>query len=159
MSSQGADPHTIRVSGQHTTKTQSLGSVQTRQERIAHIANKYADAPLTTLGHYMDAVWMHTAYQRVNKTKSTGVDNVTTEAYAADLAANLDGLLQRAKDGSYRATPVKRVEIPKNETEMRTIGIPTFERKVLERAVQMILEPIYEQIFRDSSYEIGRAHV
>lgn len=152
MSSQGADPHMTRVSGQHTTKTQSLGSVRTRQRRIAHVANKYAHDPLTTLGHYMDTVWMHTAYQEVNKTKSTGVDNVTAEAYAADLAANLGGLLQRAKDGSYRATPVKRVEIPKNETEMRTIGIPTFERKVLERAVQMILEPIYEQIFRDCSY-------
>jgi len=59
----------------------------------------------------MDMLWMHTAYKRVNKDSAVGVDEVTAEQYAVNLEANLADLLQRAKDGSYRATPVKRVEI------------------------------------------------
>lgn len=152
MSSDGAGLYTVSGSGRHTAKAQSLGSVRTRQERIAHIAGKYADTPLTTLGHNIDMLWMHTAFQKVKKSKSVGLDNVTASEYAVNLETNLAGLLQRAKDGSYRATPVKRAEIPKNEKEMRIIGMPTVERMVLEQAVKMVVEPIYEQIFMNCSY-------
>jgi RNA-directed DNA polymerase len=70
------------------------------------------------------------------------------------LRENLQTLLDRAKSGTYRAPPVRRVRIPKGAgtTEIRPIGIPTFEDKVLQRAVVMALEPIYEQDFRDCSY-------
>lgn len=152
MSSKETGLYTVSGSGQHTAKTQLLGSVRTRQERIAHIAGKYADTPLTTLGHNMDMLWMHTAFQRLKKKKAVGLDNVTVSEYAVNLEMNLADLLQRAKDGSYRATPVKRVEIPKNDKEMRGIGIPTTERKVLEQAVKMVIEPVYETIFLDCSY-------
>lgn len=152
MSSQGADLHTISGTGRHTAKKRSLGSVRTRQDHIAHTAKKYADTPLTTLGHNMDMLWMHTAFKLVNKESAVGVDGVTADRYAMNLDSNLAGLLERAKSGSYRATPVKRVEIPKNDTEMRTIGIPTIERKILERAVKMVIEPIYETDFLECSY-------
>ena len=73
--------------------------------------------------------------------------------YAANLEANLQRLLDRAKSGSYRAPPVRRVHIPKgNGREMRPLGIPTFEDKVLQRAVVMVLEAVYEQDFLDCSY-------
>ena len=67
---------------------------------------------------------------------------------------NLGRLLDRAKSGTYRAPPVRRVHIPKggSRTETRPIGIPTLEDKVLQRAVAMLLEPIYEQDFLDCSY-------
>lgn len=152
MSSQGAGPHTVSGSGQHTTKTQLSGSVRTRQNRIAHIAKKYANSPLTTLGHHIDMPWMHAAFKRLKKNSASGLDDITVADYAENLETNLAGLLQRAKEGSYRATPVKRVEIPKNEKEVRTIGIPTVERKVLEQAVKMVIEPVYETIFSDCSY-------
>ncbi len=158
MSSEGLDLYTVSVSGLHTAKTQSSGSVRTRQKRIAHIAGKYADTPLTTLGHNIDMSWMYTAFQKLKKNKSAGLDNVTVSEYAVNLEPNLADLLQRAKDGSYRATPVKRVEIPKNEKEMRVIGIPTVERKVLEQAVKMVIEPIYEMIFRDCSHGFRKEH-
>ena len=66
---------------------------------------------------------------------------------------NLQSLLDRAKSGTYRAPPVRRVHIPKGTgNETRPIGIPTLEDKVLQRAVVMVLEPIYEQDFLDCSY-------
>ena len=73
--------------------------------------------------------------------------------YAADLEGNLQSLLDRAKSGRYQAPPVRRVHIPKGTgPETRPIGIPTFEDKVLQRAVAMVLEAVYEQDFLDCSY-------
>ena len=82
------------------------------------------------------------------------MDGQTGEDYAADLKGNLQSLLDRAKSGTYQAPPVRRVHIPKagSATETRPLGIPTFEDKVLQRAVVMVLEAIYEQDFLDCSY-------
>ena len=82
------------------------------------------------------------------------MDGQTWFEYERDLEANLQSLLDRAKSGTYRAPPVRRVYIPKagSTTETRPIGIPTLEDKVLQRAVVMLLEPIYEQDFDVGSY-------
>ena len=74
--------------------------------------------------------------------------------YEQDPEGNLRNLLDRAQSGSYQAPPVRRVHIPKggSTTETRPLGIPTLEDKVLQRAVVMLLEPIYEQDFLDCSY-------
>ena len=81
------------------------------------------------------------------------MDGQTAAEYAYDLEANLQSLLERFKSGSYRAPPVRRVHIPKGDgSETRPIGIPTFEDKVLQRAVTMVLEAVYEQDFLDCSY-------
>lgn len=82
-----------------------------------------------------------------------GVDKQTASEYEKNLGGNLRSLLERAKSGSYFAPPVRRVEIPKGTgKETRPIGIPTFEDKVLQRTVCMVLEPVYEQEFLDCSY-------
>ena len=82
------------------------------------------------------------------------MDGQTWAEYAKNLEGNLQSLLDRAKSGTYRAPPVRRVHIPKagSTTETRPIGIPTLEDKVLQRAVVMLLEPIYEQDFDAGSY-------
>ena len=82
------------------------------------------------------------------------MDGQTAADYEADLQGNLQSLLDRAKSGTYKAPPVRRVHIPKggSKTETRPIGIPSFEDKVLQRAVVMVLESIYEQDFCDCSY-------
>lgn len=153
MSSEGDKRSDYRREvGGRTPKIQSADSVLNRQRHIAHIAQKYTDSPLTTLAYHMDSLWMHEAFSRVKKNSASGVDGVSAAEYAKDLESNLAALLDRAKSGSYRAPPVKRKLIPKNEYEFRAIGIPTVEDKVLQRAVAMILEPIYEQEFDDCSY-------
>ena len=152
MSSQGDRSGHDGVTAEHVAEIRPLSSVRTRQEHIASVAEKYTDSPLTTLGHHMDMIWMLEAFWRVKKDSAPGVDGVTVEEYAKDLEANLAQLLELAKSGRYRTPPVQRVHIPKNEKETRPIGMPTLEDKVLQRAVVMLLEPIYETDFLDCSY-------
>lgn len=74
------------------------------------------------------------------------------QPFEEDLEGNLRNLLDRFKSGSYVAPPVKRVYIPKGDGRVRPIGIPTLEDKILQRAVVMLLSPLYEQDFLDCSY-------
>jgi RNA-directed DNA polymerase len=108
----------------------------------------------TSLAHHLDVEWMREAYRRTRKDGAAGVDGVTAADYERDLQGNLERLLDRAKSGAYRAPPVRRVHIPKGNsaTETRPIGIPTLEDKVLQRAIVMLLEPIYEEDFSESSF-------
>ena len=107
----------------------------------------------TSLNHHIDLIWLYEAYRRTRKDGAAGVDGQTADAYAEHLEENLQDLLDRAKSGHYRAPAVKRAHIPKGDgTSTRPIGVPTFEDKVLQRAVAMVLEPIYEQDFLDCSY-------
>jgi group II intron reverse transcriptase/maturase len=108
----------------------------------------------TTLAHHIDLQWLHEAYRRTRKDAAVGIDGVTAQEYEAALEANLTELLERFKSGDYRAPAVRRVHIPKEGAHHKTrpIGIPTLEDKVLQRAVLMVLEPVYEQEFKDCSY-------
>jgi group II intron reverse transcriptase/maturase len=125
--------------------------ISTRLERIATLARQVS-TPLTTLAHHIDLDWLREAHRRTRKDGATGVDGQTADEYATHLEDNLRSLLERAKSGTYRAPPVRRAYIPKDSGEMRPLGIPTFEDKVLQRAVAMVLEAVYEQEFLDCSY-------
>jgi len=128
-------------------------TISTRRQRIATLARQSPQAALTTLAHHIDIDWMFEAYRRTRKDGAVGVDGQTAKDYAVDLEGNLRSLLDRAKSGRYQAPPVRRVYIPKGTgPETRPIGIPTFEDKILQRAVAMVLEAVYEQDFMDCSY-------
>ena len=130
-----------------------LESVSTKQQRIAMLARQGPQMAFTSLAHHMDIGWLREAYGRTRKDGAVGVDGQTAEGYAANLEENLQSLLDRAKSGTYFAPPVRRVHIPKGTgDETRPIGIPTFQDKVLQRAVVMVLESVYEQDFMDCSY-------
>ena len=134
-------------------ETLSSETVSTKIERIAKLAREYSDRPLTTLAHHVDVEWLREAYRRTRKDGARGIDGQSAEQYAERLDENLKSLLDRAKSGVYRAPPVRRVHIPKGDgSQTRPIGIPTFEDKVLQRAVAMVLEAIYEEEFHDFSY-------
>jgi RNA-directed DNA polymerase len=133
---------------------QSPEIVSTKLERIAELAKRMRGTALTTLSHHIDVEWLLVAYQRTRKDGAVGVDGQTAAEYAKNLEGNLASLLDRAKSGDhYRAPPVRRVHIAKGDgKKTRPIGIPTFEDKVLQRAVAMVLEAVYEQDFLDCSY-------
>ena len=138
----------------NTEDTLGSVSVYTKQQRIAQLAEQMPQAVLTTLSHHVDMDWLREAYRRTRKDGAAGVDKVTAAEYERDLETNLASLLERFKSGSYRAPAVRRVYIPKEAEGKaeRPIGIPTLEDKVLQRAVVMLLTPIYEQDFLDCSY-------
>ncbi|HEX7625286.1 MAG TPA: group II intron reverse transcriptase/maturase [Anaeromyxobacteraceae bacterium] len=107
----------------------------------------------TTLAHHIDQELLQEAYRLTRKDGAVGVDHQTAQEYAANLEGNLAALHERLKAGTYVAPPVKRVHIPKGDgSKTRPIGIPTFEDKVLQRAVAMVLEAVYEQDFLDCSF-------
>lgn len=129
-------------------------TVSTKQKRIAELAKQSPQMAFTSLAYLVDLDWLTEAYRRTRKDGAAGVDGVTAAEYEQDLEGNLRRLLDRVKSGTYRAPPVRRVHIPKgnSKTETRPIGIPTLEDKVLQRAIVMLLEPIYEHDFLDCSY-------
>ncbi|HEV2380930.1 MAG TPA: group II intron reverse transcriptase/maturase [Terriglobia bacterium] len=125
-----------------------------KQRRIAELAKQSPQMGFTSLAYHMDIEWLREAYRRTRKDAAAGVDGQTAAEYEQDLEGNLQRLLDHAKSGTYRAPPVRRVHIPKggSTTETRPIGIPTLEDKILQRAVVMLLEPIYETDFHDGSF-------
>jgi group II intron reverse transcriptase/maturase len=134
-------------------ETPGSENISTKLQRIAELARQRSGVALTTLAHHIDTEFLGEAYRRTRKDGAAGVDGQTAKEYAAQLKVNLAALLDRFKSGEYRAPPVRRVHIPKGDGRTtRPIGIPTFEDKVLQRAVTMVLEAVYEQEFLECSY-------
>jgi len=127
-------------------------TVSTKLERIATLAQQMPGVAIHSLSHHIDVDWLREAYRRTRKDGARGVDGQSAAEYAKDLEGNLETLLNKAKSGSYRAPPVRRVHIPKGKGGTRPLGIPTFEDKVLQRAIAMALEAIYEQDFLPCSF-------
>lgn len=135
------------------TETSGSEIISTKLEQIANMAKAMPGVAITTLAHHIDVDWMREAYRRTRKNGALGVDGQGAAQYAKALEVNLRSLLDRAKSGTYQAPPVRRVHIPKGDgTQTRPIGIPTFEDKVLQRAVAMAVEAVYEPSFLDVSY-------
>jgi retron-type reverse transcriptase len=107
---------------------------------------------LTSLHHLIDLEWMFEAFRLTRKDGAPGVDGVTAEDYEANLEVNLSDLLARIKSGRYVAPPVRRRYIPKADGTQRPLGIPTLEDKVAQRAILLLLEPIFETEFLSCSY-------
>lgn len=126
--------------------------VSTRLRRIAKGSRDLKGKPLTTLSHHIDLLWLYEACRRTRRGGATGIDRQTGTEYHSSLDSNLRALLERFHTGRYRAPPVRRVEIPKRDGQHRPIGIPTYEDKVLQRAVAMVLNAVYEEEFLDCSY-------
>ena len=129
-----------------------LPPVSTRLEQIAEQAICYPERAFTTLAHHIDVEWLLEAHRLVNKNSAPGIDRITAKDYAANLVDNLVNLHERIQEGTYRATPARQVFIEKDDGGKRALAIKIFEDKIVERAVVMILEAIYEQDFYDFFY-------
>lgn len=146
----------------NTNEPSTSGNVSTRLKRIAELARTLPGKPIRSLAHHIDLELMREAYRRTRKDGATGIDGVTATEYERRLEQNLTHLIDRFKSGTYKAPAVRRTYIEKADGGQRPLGIPTFEDKVLQRAVTTVLEAVYEQDFLPSSYgyrpNVGALH-
>jgi retron-type reverse transcriptase len=127
-------------------------TVTTKLQRLAAQAACDPERVFTTLAHRIDVDFLREAYRQTSKSSASGLDGVTAQQYAEHLDENLRDLHERLCSGRYQAVPVERVWIEKEAGGQRPIGKPTFEDKIVQRAVAMLVEAIYEQDFYDCSY-------
>jgi group II intron reverse transcriptase/maturase len=120
--------------------------------QIAERARKYKGEALHNLHHFIDISMLQESYKELNKQSAKGVDGVTWQHYGEKLEERLPGLLEEFKSGRYRAPAIRRVYIPKDKHNKRPLGIPTIEDKVLQASVVKVIEPVYEEEFKDFSY-------
>jgi len=126
--------------------------VQNGLDRVREAARRDKEARFTALLHHVDLNRLWAAYTGINPKAAPGVDKMTWDAYGQDLRANLEDLLRRVHSGAYRASPSRRVYIPKPDGRQRPLGIATLEDKILQRAVVEVLNAIYEEDFLGFSY-------
>ena len=127
-------------------------SVSTKLQRIAEMAKSNPNLIFTSLAHLIDFSFLREAWFLTNKDGAPGIDDKTADEYAANLDVNLENLHCRLKAGTYVAPSVKRVWIPKDDGRKRPIGMPTFEDKIVQRAVAMLMGAVYEQDFYPCSF-------
>ena len=121
-------------------------------DRVRQVARKDRDVRFTALLHHVTVDRLREAYRAISPSAAAGVDGVTWRDYGSDLEANLRDLHARVARGAYRASPVRRVFIPKPDGRLRPLGVAAVEDKILQRAVVEVLNAIYEQDFLGFSY-------
>ncbi len=126
-------------------------TVTTKLQQIAEQAARDPARVFWTLAHLIDEDFLREAYRHTSKASAAGIDGVTAKQYAEHLDANLRDLHERLRSGRSQAAPVERVWIEKEDGRQRPIGKPTFEDKIVQRAVARLLEAIDEQDFYDGS--------
>src|SRR5207302_10682717 len=115
-------------------------------ERVRRVARMDKGARFTALLHHVDLDRLWAAYAAISPKAAPGVDQVTWAAYGQDLRANLEDLLRRVHSGAYRASPSRRVYIPKPDGRQRPLGIATVEDKIVHRVVAEVWYVIYDVV-------------
>ncbi len=126
--------------------------VSSELERVRRVARQDGDVRFTALLHHMTVDRLREAYRAISPNAAPGIDGVTWRDYGLDLEANLRDLYARVHGGAYRASPTRRVFIPKADGRLRPLGVAALEDKIVQRAVVEVLNAIYEEDFLGFSY-------
>jgi len=137
---------------QSTARTQSRDAVSQAQARIREAVNRNRTEKLTALFHHLSIDVLRGGFLSLKKSAAAGTDELTWADYEKDLEPRLSDLHARIRQGAYRATPSRRVYIPKADGKERPLGIAAIEDKIVQAAVVMILTPVYEAEFLGFSY-------
>src|SRR5215831_9850458 len=139
-------------------KTPGSPTISMKLQKIAQQAQRYPAMVFNNVFHLIDRDFLREAYRLTRKHSAPGVDQVTATQYAEPLEDNLRDLHERLRDNQYVAPPVERVWSEKEGGKQRPIGKPGFEDKIVQRAVVMILEAIFEPAFQAFSHGFRREH-
>lgn len=126
--------------------------MSTKLARIAELAKKNKELKFFSIAHRLTVEAMERAFVSLKKEASAGVDGMTYAQYEVKVRENLERLHDRLKSGRYRAQPLRRSYIPKQDGRLRPIGIPVLEDKIVQKAGVELLSAIYEQDFFKCSY-------
>lgn len=124
----------------------------TTLERISKLAGENRETQFTSLAHHINPDTLEMAFEKLRKDASAGSDGITYEEYQREARRNIQELHGRLKSWKYRAQPLKRIYIPKDDGKERPISIPSLEDKIVQRAVVTLLNAIYEVDFHPNSY-------
>jgi len=133
-------------------RAQDRDGALTLLQRLGQRAKERPEERFTNLLSHIKAPLLREAYLRLKPQAAAGVDGVTWAGYGERLDERLLDLQDRVQRGSYHPQPVRRVHIPKGDGKTRPLGIPALEDKIVQQAVRMVLEPIYEAMFVGFSY-------
>ena len=138
---------------QSTCRTQRRESVTQAADRIRQFVGEEPRERLTALLHHVTVDALHWAFFELKKGAAAGADGMTWRMYEEGLEGRLADLHNRVHSGAYRATPSRRVNIPKPDGGTRPLGVAAIEDKIVQKAVtEIILTPIYEAEFLGFSY-------
>ncbi|PYR10218.1 MAG: group II intron reverse transcriptase/maturase [Acidobacteria bacterium] len=128
--------------------------MSTQLEQIATKAKADRTLRFTSLAHVLTPAFLIETWQQMNRRGASGVDGETTTEFEREVETRVQDICARLKAGTYRAPPVRRVEIPKGPGKVgtRPLGIPTVEDRLVQRAVARIVEAVFEADFLDCSY-------
>ena len=149
---EGSSPAEGNTDGRTRPGLSAGQGVTSGLDRVRLVARRDKDIRFTALLHHVDLDRLWAAFAAINPKATPGVDKVTWETYGQDLRTNLENLLSRVHSGAYRASPSRRVYIPKPDGRLRPLGIATLEDKIVQRAVVEVLNAIYEEDFLGFSY-------
>ena len=121
-------------------------------DRVRQVARKDRDVRFTALLHHVTVERLEAAYRAIRPGAAPGVDGVTWRDYGQGLEENLRELHARVHRGAYRASPSRRVFIPKPDGRLRPLGVAALEDKIVQRAVVEVLNAVYEEDFLGFSY-------
>ena len=127
-------------------------TMSTKHIRIAELAREDKERTFFSIAHLLTVEALYEAFKSLRKEASAGVDRVTYAGYAPEVWDNIEKLHERLKAGQYRAQPLRRIYIPKEDGRQRPISIPSLEDKIVQKAVAGLLNAIYEQDFLECSY-------
>jgi len=137
---------------QRTRRAQERASVTQGLSRIRKAARERKREKFTALLHHVDAAMLRTAFYALRRAAAPGVDGLTWQDYEVDLDRRIEDLHERVHRGTYRAQPSRRRFIPKPDGRQRPLAIAALEDKIVQRAVVMVLNAIYEEDFLGFSY-------
>jgi RNA-directed DNA polymerase len=120
--------------------------------RLTELAKEDSGRRFFSIAHYLTPVTLYEAFTSLRKDASAGLDGVTYREYEKQAGESIRKLHGRLKDGTYRAQPLRRIYIEKEDGRKRPISIPSLEDKILQRATVSLLNAIYEVDFLDCSY-------
>jgi RNA-directed DNA polymerase len=120
--------------------------------RLTELAKEDSGRKFFSIAHYLTAETLHEAFKSLRKDASAGVDGVTYREYEQQAVESIRKLHEGLTDGTYRAQPLRRIYIEKEDGRKRPISIPSLEDKIVQRATVSLLNAIYEADFLDCSY-------